>query len=345
MARVGRRARVAVLLLAAAAAVVVVATAALAGTGVAADEAAPDAACAADGGTCAVDGAPAAGEATAAAGVPPPAATAPTDYSAVAMAHRQLAAGTPPGATRSVTAGHGGGSYALVAPNSRVYGAPPSGWAAADMTAAAVVTPALGAHFSMWLADAVDGATSSGPEGAFAERFLYVLSGGLLVPDGEGGERRLGAGGYAYCPSNRHTRVTADGATSMILIDRVYEAVGGAPYVVGHEDDVAVEAVPGEVFELRRLLPVGDKRYDFNIHVMDFAPGASLGVREVHYNMHGLVMLRGGGIYRLGREYLHVTEGDVLWMGPFTLQWYAALGDSPSRYFLYKDVNRDPTYK
>lgn len=213
------------------------------------------------------------------------------------------------------------------------------------MTAAAVVTHALGAHFSMWFADAADGATSSGPEGAFAERFLYVLSGALLVPDGTGGERRLGPGGYVYCPSNRHTRVTADGATSMVLIDRVYEAVGGAPYVVGHEDDVAVEAVPGEVFDLRRLLPVDDKRYDFNIHVMDFAPGAALGVREVHYNMHGLVMLRGGGIYRLAGEYLHVTAGDALWMGPFTLQWYAALGATPTRYLLYKDVNRDPTYK
>mgnify|MGYP003854074321 CR=1 FL=1 len=188
-------------------------------------------------------------------------------------------------------------------------------------------------------------ATSTGPEGAFAERFIYVLTGGLTVPDGDGGERTLTAGGFVYCPSNRHTRVTAAGAVSMVLIDRVYEAVGGAPYVVGHEADVPVEAVDGEAFDLRRLLPVDDKRYDFNIHVMDFAPGASLAVREVHYNMHGLVMLRGGGIYRLGREYLHVTAGDVVWMGPFTLQWYAALGSEPTRYLLYKDVNRDPTYR
>jgi len=213
------------------------------------------------------------------------------------------------------------------------------------MAAAAVITRAAGAHFSLWLADAVDGATSTGPEGAFAERFIYVLTGGLVVPDGDGGERTLTAGGFVYCPSNRHTRVTAAGAVSMVLIDRVYEAVGGAPYVVGHEADVPVEAVDGEAFDLRRLLPVDDKRYDFNIHVMDFAPGASLAVREVHYHMRGLVMLGGGGIYRLGREYLHVTAGDVVWMGPFTLQWYAALGREPTRYLLYKDVNRDPTYR
>ncbi|KAF3793000.1 hypothetical protein EJ110_NYTH02145 [Nymphaea thermarum] len=46
--------------------------------------------------------------------------------------------------------------------------------------------------------------------------------------------------------------------------------------------------------------------------------------QEVHYNQHGLLLLEGRGIYRLGDS------------------WYAALGKTRSRYLLYKDVNRDP---
>ena len=42
--------------------------------------------------------------------------------------------------------------------------------------------------------------------------------------------------------------------------------------------------------------------YDFNIHVMDFEPGEYLNVKEVHYNQHGLLLVEGQGIYRLGER-------------------------------------------
>jgi hypothetical protein len=37
-----------------------------------------------------------------------------------------------------------------------------------------------------------------------------------------------------------------------------------------------------------------------------------------------------------------VQAGDAIWMPPFVLQWYAALGSQNSRYLLYKDTNMDP---
>lgn len=37
-----------------------------------------------------------------------------------------------------------------------------------------------------------------------------------------------------------------------------------------------------------------------------------------------------------------VQAGDAIWMPPFVLQWYAALGTTNSRYLLYKDTNMDP---
>lgn len=35
------------------------------------------------------------------------------------------------------------------------------------------------------------------------------------------------------------------------------------------------------------------RAYNFNIHVMDFAPGEHLVVKEVHHNQHGLLLLQG----------------------------------------------------
>ncbi|PIA40953.1 hypothetical protein AQUCO_02300018v1 [Aquilegia coerulea] len=82
------------------------------------------------------------------------------------------------------------------------------------------------------------------------------------------------------------------------------------------------------IFDLRKLLPTS-AAYDFNIH-------------EVHYNQHGLLLLEGQGIYRLGDNWYPVQAGDAIWMAPFVPQWYAALGKNRSRYLLYKDVNRNP---
>jgi (S)-ureidoglycine aminohydrolase len=75
---------------------------------------------------------------------------------------------------------------------------------------------------------------------------------------------------------------------------------------------------------------------------MLFAPGTPLPFVETHVMEHGLLMLGGGGIYRLGDHWYPVTQGDAIWMGPYCPQWFAALGKEPAKYLLYKDVNRDP---
>merc|ERR1712023_81063 len=104
---------------------------------------------------------------------------------------------------------------------------------------------------------------------------------------------------------------------------------------------VVLRCHTGEVFRLRKLLPASPE-YDFNIHIMDFAPGEFLNVKEVHYNHHGLWMRKGRGIYRLADSWYPVQEGDVIYMAPFVPQWYGALGTSETRYILFKDGNRDP---
>jgi (S)-ureidoglycine aminohydrolase len=81
---------------------------------------------------------------------------------------------------------------------------------------------------------------------------------------------------------------------------------------------------------------------DFAVNIMTYDPGASLALVEVHIMEHGLVMLEGGGVYRLGNAWYPVIAGDVIYMAPYCPQWFGALGKTPSAYLIYKDWNRHP---
>ena len=58
-------------------------------------------------------------------------------------------------------------------------------------------------------------------------------------------------------------------------------------------------------------------------------------------NVH-VLMLQGGGIYRLGECWYPASAGDFIWMGPYCPQWFGALGKAPAKYLIYKDWNRHP---
>ena len=254
--------------------------------------------------------------------------------------------GALPGFTRSVYKR----DHALVAPESRVY-APLGGWF--NASAAYVVTPSMGSHFSMALVTMQPGSLA-GPPAVGVERFVFVLSGGLLAwhASGEEGTRKvdLKAGGFVYFPAYQPPyqsgmKAAGCGAASLIVFERTYiDATGsaGRPYFLsGATDALPPILSPGEVFELRKLLP-STPEFDFNVHVMDFHPGQYLNVKEMHYNQHGMMLLQGCGIQRLGDSWYTVKAGDVIWMAPFVPQWYAALGETRTRYILYKDTARDP---
>ena len=92
---------------------------------------------------------------------------------------------------------------------------------------------------------------------------------------------------------------------------------------------------------VRKLLPE-DPAFDFAVNTMTYAPGATLPMVEIHVMEHGLLMLEGGGIYRLDDHWYPVTAGDFIWMGPYCPQWFGALGKTPAKYLIYKDWNRHP---
>lgn len=247
-----------------------------------------------------------------------------------------------PGFTRSVS----GRDFALVTPESHVWAKNPL---FTNGTTAHIITPALGANFAMYLGKVNPGGKVESPRRSSIERFVVVLHGSIHITAdyGLGAEGvTLSTGSFMYMPCNvTHQMSNIDEQNKearLIIFERQYKIRGIEPQFL-HGDIEAQPLIPagGEVFKLRKLLP-DTEDYDFNIHVMDFMPGEHLHVREVHYNQHGLLLMHGKGIYRLGNEWMPVKKGDSIWMAPFVPQWYGALGTEPSRYILYKDTTEDP---
>jgi len=196
----------------------------------------------------------------------------------------------------------------------------------------------------MYLADMGANGASAPPPGPRVERFVFVLQGEAAAEAAGSGGIPLPVDHYAYFPPGTQHRITSASGARMVVFERPYAIEGGAPELqAGSVASRPPLPTPGEVFVLRKLMPAtGD--YDFNVHVMDFAPGEHLNVKEVHYNQHGLLLLQGKGIYRLSDKWFPVQAGDAIYMGPFVPQWYAALGHESTRYLLYKDTTVDPLH-
>jgi (S)-ureidoglycine aminohydrolase len=201
--------------------------------------------------------------------------------------------------------------------------------------------PQLGARFTQMTAEFAAGGTL-GP--APTQRFVYVLKGKLELKAG-GKSHILSPGGYAYLPHATPHTVRAKSVSRAAIIEKPYEPLAGAAaakIVVGKESDVSPVALMGdESLRVRSLMPDGPP-YDFAVNTMTYDPGAALRMVEVHVMEHGLLMLEGGGVYRLGDSWYPVEAGDFIWMGAYCPQWFGALGKHPAKYLIYKDWRRHP---
>jgi (S)-ureidoglycine aminohydrolase len=201
--------------------------------------------------------------------------------------------------------------------------------------------PQLGAGFAQFTAEFVAGGVL-GPTPA--QRFLFVLEGELIV-ECESGLHPIGKDGFAYLPQNVPHKIRAEGAARAAVIEKLYAASPGAEQpqvIIGSERVKADVALMGDpALRVRALMPDGPA-YDFAVNTMTYDPGASLSMVEVHVMEHGLLMLEGGGIYRLSDSWYPVQAGDFIWMAPYCPQWFGALGKQPAKYLIYKDWRRHP---
>jgi len=212
-----------------------------------------------------------------------------------------------------------------------------------NATAVVHVGPAAGAGFTQYTAEMENGGTL-GLVPAFTQRFLYVLEGAVHV-DANGKDHSMLPGGYAYLPAGTAHSVKAAKKSRVAVIEKVYKPAGGAAIaevVISKEQLAAPASLLGDEWvQVRPLLP-DSASIDFAVNTMEYQPGAGLSQVEMHVMEHGLLMLEGGGVYRLGDKWYPVQKGDFIWMGPYCPQWFCAVGKTPAKYLIYKDWNRHP---
>lgn len=205
------------------------------------------------------------------------------------------------------------------------------------------INKALGASFTEYTVEAQKGGVF-GHAAPDSSRFVYVLDGELTLQVGKK-SHALKPGSYAYIPPEQEHQITSRTLSRSIVIEKPYldlEGIKPPQFLVGNANKVPSSPLGGDpALQVRVLLP-DDPAFDFAVNTMSYEPGASLTMTEVHVMEHGLVMLEGGGIYRLGDAWYPVTAGDVIYMAPYCPQWFGALGKTQSTYLIYKDWNRHP---
>lgn len=203
------------------------------------------------------------------------------------------------------------------------------------------IGPAVSARFTEYTAEFEAGGELGSTS---AQRFVFVMEGGVKVEVG-GKENQLGPRGYAYFPEGLAHRVVGTIASRVVVIEKPYQALDPAEppsLIISSEDKVVSHPLDDDPsVQVKCLLP-DEMNFDCAVNTMVYQPGAALSMVEMHVMEHGLMMLEGGGIYRLGDSWYPVTAGDFIWMGPWCPQWFGAIGKVPAKYLIYKDFHRHP---
>lgn len=208
---------------------------------------------------------------------------------------------------------------------------------------------AMNAGFTQYTAEFEAGGELGG---SAAQRFVFVLEGAVKLeindersPQNKTRQHELQARGYAYLPEGFGHRISALQPSRVVVIEKAHEMLESfAPprLIVSHEDEIVSHPLGDDPdLQVKCLLP-DDMSFDFAVNTMVYQPGTALSMVEMHVMEHGLLMLEGGGIYRLGDSWYPVTAGDFIWMAPWCPQWFGALGKVPAKYLIYKNWNRHP---
>ena len=237
--------------------------------------------------------------------------------------------------------------YALLTPSGFVVSTLP-GWLNAECIV--LISPRLGAEFTQFLITLSGDGLGSGKTGN-DELFIFVLEGELsaslnaTASTGTQDLSSLGTGAYLYIPAGRAYRLgCCSQKVRLLIFQRTYRPLPGMTtpdLLVGHERDVAGQPFMGSPDALLQVLLPENLSFDLAVNIFTCQPGATLPLVETHVMEHGLLMLKGQGIYRLDKDWHPVQEGDVIWMAPYCPQWFVAMGPKPASYIYYKDVNRE----
>lgn len=231
-------------------------------------------------------------------------------------------------------------NHAFIAPDGHVQ-APLPGWN--NTQGIILVSPRMGAKFSMFYALMGQDSVSAMPlEGV--QRFVWVQTGSASIR-AEGRTQILNPEGFAYFPAGVGHTIHSTTGCQLVIFEKQFIPLDGydpPSSVIGHVSQVHSNPfMEDEGAQLQQFLP-NNPEYDMGVNLFTFAPGTALPFVETHIMEHGMLMTKGGGIYRLNDNWYPIQTGDALWMGPYCPQWFGALGKPESQYLYYKDMNRDP---
>ncbi|WP_417278822.1 (S)-ureidoglycine aminohydrolase [Celeribacter sp.] len=210
--------------------------------------------------------------------------------------------------------------------------------------------PVLGAQFGQVMLEIEGSGGTRQPLNDGLQHFYYLFDGALTLSSEATGTVDMTPGSFVFLPAGEtHEVRTTDGAPARLMdIRKPYFAVEGIdtpPAIVSHRDQLEKinhNGTIGRTWE--HMLPFGDLRYDFEVNILSFEPGANFPEIETHINEHGLVMLEGQGMYLLGSDWHEVWQEDFIWMGAYCPQFFYPTGWTRSAYMLYKNVNRDTVF-
>jgi (S)-ureidoglycine aminohydrolase len=240
------------------------------------------------------------------------------------------------GSTRSVTKR----THALISADGRVNSVIP-GWT--GCTVNVIINEQMGARFCQTIAtfNQADGAI--GGKTVQSQFFLYVVNGRIsALADNHIND--LSAGQYIYLPPGTEYRLkNLEAGTQLLSFQKIYEPIEGTPppnVIIGDASGIPAGNLLNDPAVRMQLLLPDSLTFDMAINILTFDPGGYLPLVETHIMEHGLMYLRGQGIYRLDEDWYPVRKGDCIWMAPYCRQWCTAIGKEPAAYIFYKDVNR-----
>ncbi|GAB3837951.1 (S)-ureidoglycine aminohydrolase [Hymenobacter jeollabukensis] len=233
-------------------------------------------------------------------------------------------------------------NHAIIAPDGYINSNVP-GWT--NCTVNVIINEQMGARLCQTLITLREGGQLLGRTEA-SQIFFYVVGGQVQVTV-DGQTRTLAEGQYVYVPTGQEYRFEQPTeGTQVLTFHKVYEPLAGhdAPGVYFGERDLSKAPVymNDEALRIQELLP-NELGFDMAVNIFTYGTGGHLPMVETHIMEHGLMYLQGQAIYMLDQQWYPVKKGDSIWMAPYCQQWATAMGQEPSVYIYYKNVNRFPT--
>lgn len=230
--------------------------------------------------------------------------------------------------------------HALIAPDGHVKSSVPGITSASTVI---LINEAMGARFAQILITFEAEGRAVFAANEIETAGFFETGGGVLEIEGEK-TVRCSVGGYFFAPAGKAWTIKEPKpGTRVTLYQKKYAPLSTTVMpraIISNASKIKGQPFLGDPDARLQVLLPDEPGFDLAMNVFTYQPGATLPFVETHVMEHGLLMLTGQGVYRLGASWYPVTAGDVIWMAPYCPQWFVAMGKTPASYLYYKDVNR-----